>query len=456
MARSFGYTSVQPLERIVLIKTATLFWNPIHSFKLNNFQEFKERWSEIEEKIKENVHRLELPKTHIEQLISLVKPVGFQILKWIEYHSKNIPILLPDEFYWTQRGTIDAKKTAESLIQKERLAAHIRYKLASIYCLDNYIRILWEVMDKRQQNMFYDARCFTPLAIYWMPVMSSSATKGINPLVRETIHARYTHFHTGFLYSAESGNVAATRYFFEKLTPEERKDSLVHTANKVARKHCNIVLREPTDFTEVHFSEVLVFLLLEMNGEELKKVLKTVPWPVLHCLNEWFWKDILLETLNQMWDFLNKHEYISLLRKIVNRQVAEFGMCIYKQFFTDVWQQTPEKFKKCIASLCLEGHLLGCLFLKRDRKNIKLIFIELNAEERKKVLFSDKGLTICHEIVGDGAWDLLQFFVKECVSSKSDIVEFKEAFINYRNMAGRMDKFLEAIDRIMDEFEHAK
>ncbi|GBN38697.1 hypothetical protein AVEN_249493-1 [Araneus ventricosus] len=83
----------------------------------------EERRETIEDKIKDKVLKLELPKSLAKQMIDIVRPICFEIRKWKKFHQDffydpHKEISLPDsaKLCWTTAGTIDYRKTAEELV----------------------------------------------------------------------------------------------------------------------------------------------------------------------------------------------------------------------------------------------------------------------------------------------------------------------------------------------------
>lgn len=99
------------LEYTILLKIVIMLWNQDdvralmrkYRFPLLFKNRIKE-WQKIEDKVIEKV--LSLPQLGLltEKLIGFIKPIGIQILKWMEYHCTGLYLYinLPENFVGLQ------------------------------------------------------------------------------------------------------------------------------------------------------------------------------------------------------------------------------------------------------------------------------------------------------------------------------------------------------------------
>lgn len=158
-----NYILKPSLEHITLVKIAAILWNlPDVRALMMKFclplqpceeSPSRKKWQAVEEIVIEKVSKLPQPRHLQEKVLGLVKPIGLQILKWIEYHCKNfLGVNLPNEFCWMAQGTLDKKKTAGVLIKDEQMDITERYNLACIYCLEEDIPKLWNKIPENRRN----------------------------------------------------------------------------------------------------------------------------------------------------------------------------------------------------------------------------------------------------------------------------------------------------------------
>ncbi|KAG8192653.1 hypothetical protein JTE90_009684 [Oedothorax gibbosus] len=356
--------------------------------------------------------------------------------------------MLPDEFFWTPQGTIDKKKTAEALIKDESLDITKRYKLACIYCLKSDVDGLWNNIPEDQKKSFYSEK--DPgdvrqqgLVVLWTYDIKKEVTKLDNMIAKRW--RKCTPYQYAFEYAALGGNKAATEHFLQKLTPKEREESLVRTAGYVAKKRCGSVSNR-TDFPKEHYTDVLCFLLSQMDGRQQIEVFKSYSSEVLECFLDWPWQSFFMETAEHMWTFLPKDGYDYLLGVIIDKVVDGYRDCNYQKLFGEFWQQSPISYKRYVINECTDGSLLSNLFEVEDRENITLIVKDATLTEKEELIFSDIGEDICTRLIFRGNWNLVRFFVGECISSKEKIIELREEFKERNSRYYSKEEFAEKED----------
>ncbi len=437
-----NYTLTPSLKHIALVKIATTLWNQdnIRALMAKFYfpllgSERREKWQEIEDKVVEKVPHLPQPEPLKEEILGFIKPVGLQILKWMEYHrdllnggyvKRNLSRL-----FWTPQGTVDKKKTAEILIKDESLDITKRYKLACIYCLEDDVPELWNKIPENRRKSFYseeDPRKVRQqeLVVLWTYDIKGEVAKMDNMIERRW-QSKCSPYQYAFEYAAVGGNKAATEYFLQKLTPREREELLVRTAGYVAKRRCDSA-RNCTDLPKEHYADVLCFLLSQMDEEQQIEVFKSYPYKVLKCLLDWPWQSLFMETANRMWGFLSGKDCHYFLREMADKVIEGHRDYDYQKLFGEFWQQSPNAHKRYVIDECASGFLLSKLFKIKDEKNIELILKDANLIEKKKLIFCDRGQDICQHLVYGDKWNLLEFLIRECISSKNEMIKFKEEF----------------------------
>ncbi|WP_265040588.1 hypothetical protein [Wolbachia endosymbiont (group A) of Ectemnius continuus] len=435
-----NYTLMPSLEHGALIRTAITSWNQsdIRALMTEFYfpllgSERREKWQEIEDKVIEKIPQLPQPEPLKKEILGFVKPIGLQILKWMEYHDENcyLGIDLPNELCWTPQGAVDKKKTAEALIKDENLDITRRYRLACIYCLEDDVRELWNSMPQRKKAAFYNEGhpSFSKeheLVVFWTYDIKGEVAK-LNGLIKKIKGKEISPYQFAFEYAAVGGNKAASEYFLQKLTPGEREESLVRYAGYVANRRSDCV-SNPTDLPKEDYADVLCFLLSQMNEEQQMEVFERYPYEVLKCLLDWPWQGFFMETANHMWGFLPEEDYNLLLRIIVNKVIDGYKDCNYQKLFEEFWQQSSMTHKAYVIDECASGSLLSKLFKVKDKKNIALILNDATTPEKEKIIFYREGKDICEGLAYGNEWDLLEFFISECISSQEKMIKFKEEF----------------------------
>ncbi|GBM33140.1 hypothetical protein AVEN_135702-1 [Araneus ventricosus] len=122
-------------------------------------------WRQTVEKVKAKVAKLDIPGSLKKRMTQIVKAIGTDILEWktlngkmLTDHNEDMNIHILGQLRWTGRGAIDYQKTAERLVCLDALNIAKRYKLAFLYCLANFIPVLWKELPEEYKNHFQDKR----------------------------------------------------------------------------------------------------------------------------------------------------------------------------------------------------------------------------------------------------------------------------------------------------------
>lgn len=454
MSTEIRFYTVHSLKCTSSVRIAILLWNGIQSIPSYSFNQFMEQWQAIEDSIKRNVCFLHLPKLLEGELKCFVKPIGFQILKWLFYHKDIVlvSIMFINKFYWTDRGTIDRKKTAEWLVANQDIQVANRYKLACIYCLENEIPVLWSKISINERRRFITSfACADKLTAFWT-YKEEGKMEALNLMIRtEMGHNSRSVNHALLLMVARSGNVVASEYFLNKLTTEERKSSMVNIAAYLASKR----YYEPgvADVEKSHYTDVLCFLLSRMRVEEQAAVFAIDPIAVFYSLTDWPFQDVLLQVmmLADAENFLRNrdirykgHGIYKILESVAEKESPDSENYIHNRLFTDIWQCMPAEVKEYLVTHTEGAGLLSKLFSRKDRKNIKLILGKASQEVKSIVL-----LPICRRLVDDDDLDLLGLFIKECAPDEKDVMELKEKIL-LRNSSDEATSILQKINTVVD------
>lgn len=470
-----NYILKPSLEHIAIVKVATTLWNPqdirdlmaqfcipLHNRKL------RKRWPKIEDIILGKVSQLPLPEVLKKKILCIIRPIGFEILNWIEYHCDKLcfNIFIPEQFYWIPRGAVDKKKTAEVLIRDESIDITTRYKLACFYCLEESIPDLWNKIPEDRRMHFYNEEDPTyvmqqDLVILWTYDIKGEVSK-VRNMFEIISNRRCSPYQYAFEYSASVGNGVATEYFLQKLNPSERKESLIRAAGSVATGRMEYYNEK---FLKEYYSDILCVLLSQMENEEQVELFKSHAYHILKCFLDWPRQIFFMETASHLWNFLPEVLYEVLLRKIVDKLKEGYKDFNYQKLFGEMWQQSPNALKKYVLDGYTIGYLLSMLFKIRDKNNIKLIFQDATFNVKNKVIYSLNGIDICENLIEGEEWGLLAFFIEECLSSKDEVLKFKENFsgsshyVLFRDnfeKRQKYDKFLHLLDEFICGFSKRK
>lgn len=429
-----NYILKPSLEHMTLVKVVAALWNQddvrasIATFTYSTTPPHIKRrrqWKEIEEKVIEKALHLPLPELLKEKIWGFIKSMGLEIFKWIEYHCTGsyFHVDLPNDLCWTPQGTIDRKRIAQMLLKEESLGVIMRYKLACVYCLEDDVRKLWKEIPEDQKesdlNWLSETIDMRDIVYFRYDEKKHLVHFWFDEIKQEIMLEWQTLYYTVLFQTyAEGGNKAAVEYFLQKLPPEERETSLVHAARSAKDAH------------------VLWYLLCEMNDEQQVAIFNRQPCEMLECFLNWPLQSFFMETADRVWELLDKKHIVWLLEKIVKKINSNHKDWNYQKLFEKLWQKMSDSDKSYVLGKVIEmrsnsWYILLYLFEIKDESKIKEIFQLATIEERKEFIVCYKGIIICQTLIHVDEWSSLKLMFEECLSSKDEMVEFKEIFKQY-------------------------
>ncbi|CAL1274613.1 unnamed protein product [Larinioides sclopetarius] len=420
------------LKEISLRRIAVIFWSQRDILaSINNFK--------IEVTIKNSISTLDLPALLKEKIKYFVTPVGSELNNWKWFHENHLnsagedfDINILEQLYWTTLGTVDYRKTAEKLIHCKLLDIVKRYKLACLYCLDDYIRVLWENLPEESKIYFYEEEgpfhfSLPKLEFCWAYIIKGE--EFILDFMFGAALGNLTTFNqSAFEYSAYLGNKSATEYFFRKLTNDEREASLLRTAQTVVTHRLKRGSISGT-FPLEKLSDTLFYLLSLMSHEQMMTIFKQYPFNVLVCLLDWPWQELFLDIAELVWPFLTELNYISLLHIISGRiKLDYYPTKLYQEFFL----LSPSEFRKSfVCHECLSGSTLRNIFEVEDSEIIKVIFRNVDSDDIKRLVGSCAIFKLFYGSILRGKWHLVELCLQEAKLSKEDKERLKEDFLGF-------------------------
>ncbi|GBN87748.1 hypothetical protein AVEN_80728-1, partial [Araneus ventricosus] len=377
-------------------------------------------------------------------MVSLVRSVGYQILRWkISHQELNARIL--EQLCWTSTGTVDNKKTAERFVRLEILELEKRYKLACSYCLDNYISLLWNELPSRSKRRFYVILSDSlvtrmPLETYWAYVLEGKESE-VNCFFANIFGERFSFYECAFQFSASTGNKAATGYFFQKLSNEERDSSLLKAVYALITESKRYIF-DPYPFKHEKDSEVLCYLLSLMNPEHQMQVLKKHPCYVLTRFLYWPWQDLFYDFSDLIWPFLPEIGCGNLIYIIcANIRNANY---YFPNLIQNFFLRIPNQFRK---------HFVRTFFIyaepifseisdNEDIETMRVFFRNVDPEYRVFLVLENKFLLFLHNLIMGGKWHFAELCIQEASSSKEDKKRLKEAFVHHFRSGSSIDGIL--------------
>ncbi|GBM60934.1 hypothetical protein AVEN_192390-1 [Araneus ventricosus] len=439
MEKQLSYVLTLSLEEMALRKIAVILINvpdflaTTENFPFELVEFYQSQWLDtVEWKIRDKMSNLKLPESLARQMIPTLKAVGTEILKWKLFHNvflndpnEHFDVHVVEKLCWTTAGTVDYRKTAETLVRSNVVDIVKRFKLACLYCLEDYIPVIWKELPEENKKFFYNGEdkeeVKTPHLWLFLPYILENIFKLHNiqtPTPRNS-----------FKYSALFGHKTLTEYCFQKFSKEDREASLVQTAKDVVRE------RNPdplADFEPTHekLSDVLCYLLSLMTPEEQMRIFKALPCEVLRCFLDWPWQKFFLDIADIIWTFLPKRKYNDLLSKI-SIHIGNSGY-YFPNFFQEFFLRSPRSFRKCfVDQVCRLGSFLQEFFITEDSKTIEVIFRNIDAADRVRLVFSEHVFKLLNDFLLSDRWRIVEVCIREATLSKENRERLRGAFMEF-------------------------
>ncbi|GBM92822.1 hypothetical protein AVEN_45852-1 [Araneus ventricosus] len=354
---------------------------------------------------------------------------------------------------WTDLGTVDYQKTAEKLIRHKKLDTVKQYKLACLYCLEDYIPALWEKLPEEDKTYFYKAEESSQvtepeLEFCWPYILKGEGNKLDNmpgrPSGNPTTFNQYA-----FEYSASEGNKAASEYFFRKLTNDEREDSLFEAAQ-------TLVIERSEDFEsfpDSKLSDTFCYLLSLMSPGQQVKFFQKQPYEVLMCLLDWPWQDLFMVVAERIWNFLSAFDYVKLLQDISKRaQLFHVRTELFQEFFLRGSCDFRNHF---VDELCRNGVSFKACFDYQYSETIKVVLRNVDSAHKKRLVSCESFLSIFCRSVLNGKRHLVELLLREATLSEEDKAGVKEDFRGYLAVAQRRRQTADwSINKLLEQFCH--
>ncbi|GFU08866.1 uncharacterized protein TNCV_1317701 [Trichonephila clavipes] len=391
------------------------------------------------------VEKLLLPSTLEDALKEIIHPIGFEILKFNCFQEKYLGEdnhFFDNEIkiYWTYLGTIDKVRTAMSFVKDDKIDFTLRYKIACIYCLEDDIPILWEKMSEDDKKISFRTQSlpiYRVLIYFWESEMKTELFE--LPGLRKENDNIYVD---ALEYAAYSGNIAATQYFYQKLSDEEKREERLKLTKRILRK---------VEFSKEYYFEVLQFLLLQMSEIDQLNVLQTGSYDLLCCFCEWPLQPYFNDLTGLVWSYLAPSEFDDLLWHIAIRSMQQKGAgCDFQSLFRRLWLDSPLHFKKYIISEERWEHLVCHLYEAGNTDSANLVLEMVTPEQVERFITGNPGLNLSYSLSWSKKFYCLAACLETCIASERIGETLKENLKTF--LAAAIDqKFIQAGEKSWEQ-----
>ncbi|GBM34731.1 hypothetical protein AVEN_208891-1 [Araneus ventricosus] len=406
-----------------------------------------EDWREtVEDKLTDEISKLGLPKSLTKLVNDTAKPMGRQVESWKQFHEKylhdshgeeihfDIPIL--EKLLWTAAGAVDYRKTAEELIRSDDIDIVKRYKLACLYCMEDYIRLFWKELPKENKKYFFgeEGRHLRSGGLgleFWWPYIVEGQESKLDDLTRSYRRDQITFHQYAFQCSAKKGNKTAAEYFFQELTREEKEPSLMSAARAI------VAGQYTTKFPFEKCSELLRYLISVMTPDQQMRFFLENPHELLECFTVWPSQDMISGIADLIWDFLPETNRDSVLDMMYWYQSLEdsghYCTILFQEFFLRI---PPDFWEGYVDRQCEFESYFDNVLCAEDIKALEIFFKSLDATAKARLVLSEPALKDFHDCISAGSWDVVEVCIREASLSQEDKKRLKEAFTGYLTSHG--------------------
>ncbi|GBN01426.1 hypothetical protein AVEN_3177-1 [Araneus ventricosus] len=418
---------VLSLEEIALRRVVTRLWN---ESVFDSGEKLRYIWDIVEGEVKDKVSKLMLPESFKKRIMHLVRPIGSGILNWQVYHEDNFiaagevfDLHILQQLRWTYAGAIDYRKTAEELIRLEMFDVKKRYELACFYCLEDKIPLLWEEFCEKYKGSFREKMLpflETPLTHYWACILKGEESN-LGQTHERLISSPFSFNQFAFKRTALKGNRAATEYFFQKLTDEEREPFFIfHVVEAVIGGRFRNSFKLHCNFPVENLSGVLCYLLSIMSPEQQMQVFRKYSCEVLICFLVWPLENLFLDIADICWSLIPERQYAWLLYNIHEdiRTLGYYLGNLFQKFFLG----SPRNFRKFfVMHEGLSRPLFSEYFHAEDTETIEVIFRNIDAADRPILVFCGGHVhRILCDFILSGRWHIVKVCIREARLSRAD------------------------------------
>ncbi|GFT82700.1 uncharacterized protein NPIL_484611 [Nephila pilipes] len=209
-----------------------------------------------------------------------------------------------------------------------------------------------------------------------------------------------------------------------------------------------------------YYSELMFFFLLQMDEEEqltfFRQAFRSSCDIILECYLDWPHQDDFIPTISRLWGIMPMDTFGKCLLTLASKYVGDYriegfsslGKRIcnydYRSLLQTLWKETPEEYKRFVfldkdndklhypvrneGKMLLSTMLYKSPFQRKDEDLFKQIFCYQPLEQRKALMRSKTGETICDLLTRKEKWSFLNLLLDECFS-KEEIPSFKMQFI---------------------------
>ncbi|GBM60822.1 hypothetical protein AVEN_162083-1 [Araneus ventricosus] len=284
---------------------------------------------EMFEKFMRILSNINLPPFLKHKIAWLIIPIIHESDYWRAEHiflTEDVNIDLQSYLRWRSSGMIDWKKTAENLVQTQKLDVTKRFLLSCLYCLKDYVFAIWNEMSAIQKESIIQDKEFSVVE-HWVRWLKHGTEINWSRILRNYIASNHQFFHETPL---------SLSCFAQELTPGERQEYFRHHIRNSAV--CN--------------DDLLVYLH-QVEPNERLNMFREHAYHILFLHLEWPNQERFMYVVNSMWGYLREDEFLYLFLYLTARQQQMRRDFDYSKLAQEFWQESPDHLKEFVRNALL-------------------------------------------------------------------------------------------------------
>ncbi|XP_015928103.2 uncharacterized protein [Parasteatoda tepidariorum] len=342
--------------------------------------------AELEWRILKKLSNSSLPSSLKTEISYVIRPIVLQLLEpfpsycrvtgyegnLCKYYAK------PGAIYWTVEGTVDIVKSLTELFENGNSEKDIcdLFEIACSHCLGEYASIIWEKIPEEIRNSFRMHR--DDLITYWTCVLENNLGSFLTRLnhYENTYDDNLSIDVNMISYSIRIGKIVALKYFWKKLSEQEKNDHLSKWLLQATRR-----MRAQNHLVPSHISyqsssetlDVLCFLLSHVNRIcQMTEFFRNHSHILVFLFERWPYQRIFLSTIFELLDNLQEHIYLCIMENI-SFNMSKMGNEM--MIFEEIWRASPLRLRRSFLKnelLCKEV-LLHLLKLRNLNMAVRIL-----------------------------------------------------------------------------------
>ncbi|KAF8789259.1 uncharacterized protein LOC129956863 [Argiope bruennichi] len=427
---------------IVYLLNSNEMLSKIENYKVTIYRalcDYRSPWrNSVEMEVKNNISKLPLPEALKKEMMPIVKPVSYEILRWKLFHEsfihedeKYFNKIILKQLKWTCEGAIDHRRTAQALLRLDVFDLEKRYRLACLYCLEEDIKLLWEQLPEKRKWYYHGGHDTLrvrelQLEFYWPYVLLGEESQ---------LPAENSSFNKHALVcSGRNGNKTVSEYFFRKLTAEERDSALLSALDAAMYRDGREMVNWPEAHVQVRLGDVACYFLSLLSPEQQMRLLRENPCAILNLLYDWPWHEVFLEIMDVVWTFLPQDQYGTLMDALMHADHY------FPNLFQKVFIGSPVLFRNYFVDSesrhSIRGHIFPDFFDDHDIETVRVIFENINHGDVISLLSSKFVVQLFDEWVMKDSLDMIELCFQVASLSETDRKTLRAVYVGFLDSRG--------------------